>query len=111
MSEEDMQRAKKVLGRAAKQAECQRARYARIRAKAISDLGGVCFYCKGTNNLEIHDIEPVLEGRGQRRGWTTMKRWIELIPQGKMRLVCRDCHVEEEHLGNTNLLKKKKEVV
>jgi len=100
----------KKLKRAKKQAEYQRRRYAEIRAWAINALGGVCFYCGGTQKLEIHDIVPVLEGRGKRKGWNTIKRWITLIPQGKMRLVCSECHVKHEHAGNTNGLKKKKEI-
>jgi len=90
------------------QARYQRARYAWIRAWAIWYLGGECYCCHDTENLEIHDVEPVLEGRGQRRGWTTLKRWMTLIPQGRMLLVCRDCHVNVAHHGNTNELKKVK---
>lgn len=96
------------LGKAKRDADYQRARYAKIRAWALHELGDVCFYCHGTKDLEIHDLEPVFEGRGKRRGWTTLKRWLTLIPQGKMRLVCRECHVEHEHNGNTNELKKVK---
>ena len=97
------------MRRAKQQADYQRDRYARIRAWAIWYLGGECCYCHKTEDLEIHDIEPVLEGRGQRRGWTTLKRWMTLIPQGRMHLVCRDCHVSKGHNGNTNELKKVKQ--
>ena len=99
------------MDRAKKQAECQRRRYAKIRAWAIKELGGVCCHCGGTDNLEIHDIVPVLEGHNQRQGWRTVKRWLVLIPQGKMRLVCRQCHVKHEHGGNTNDLKKVKKMM
>lgn len=98
----------KKLDRAKNQAACQKRRYDEVRARAIAELGGVCFYCQGTENLEIHDIVPILQGRGQRTGWGTMKRWLTLIPQGKMRLCCAECHVKHEHAGNTNELKKLK---
>jgi len=96
------------LEKAKRDAEYQRKRYAKIRAWALQALGGVCCHCGGIENLEIHDIEPVYEGHGKRRGWTTVKRWLTLIPQGKMKLVCRECHVTCEHGGNTNSLKKVK---
>ncbi len=102
----EMERFQKKMNRLKKQAECQARRYADVRAWAVWELGGVCFYCGGTENLEIHDIVPVLEGHGKRRGWTTVKRWLMFIPVGLMRLVCRECHVKHEHNGNTSALKK-----
>jgi hypothetical protein len=96
------------LNRAKKQADYERKRYAEIREWAIAALGGKCVHCGSTENLEIHDIIPVLQGRGYRSGWSTVKRWKVLIPQGKMRLCCRECHVPVEHNGNTNALKKLK---
>lgn len=99
----------KKLDKAAKRADYERRRYAWIRAWALWYLGGKCAYCDRTENLEIHDIEPVLEGRGQRQGWRTIKRWMTLIPQGKCILLCRECHVDLGHHGNTNELKKVKQ--
>lgn len=97
------------MDRAKQDAEYHRRKYAEVRAWAVKALGGKCFYCPATENLEIHDIHPVLEGRGQRRGWTTIIRWRTLIPQGKMRLVCQECHRLHEHRGgNTTYLKKLK---
>ena len=98
----------KAMDKAKRQAAYQRARYAKIRAWAIAELGGKCVHCGSIENLEIHDIVPVYEGRGKRRGWTTLKRWMTLIPQGKMRLTCSKCHVPMEHGGNSNALKKVK---
>ena len=97
----------KKLDRAAGQAAYQRRRYAWIRAWAIWYLGGKCEDCGGTENLEIHDIREVLEGHGKRRGWTTLKRWMTLIPQGGCILLCHECHINGRHGGNTNALKKK----
>lgn len=94
------------LAKSEKKNRLERERYRRIRNWALAELGGKCFYCQGTEELEIHDIVPVYEGHGKRRGGTTLKRWQTLIPQGKMRLVCRECHVDVEHQGNTNGLKK-----
>jgi hypothetical protein len=98
----------KKLAKAKKNAEYERERYARIRAWAIWYLGGKCAHCEGTENLEIHEIEPVLEGRGKRQGWRTLKRWMTLIPQGGCVLLCRECHITLGHHGNTNDLKKVK---
>jgi len=104
----DEERLQKKIDKAKKDADYERKKYARIRAWAIEYLGGKCVHCGSTENLEIHDIEPVLEGRGHRPGWNTVKRWLTLIPQGKMKLVCSNCHVPIEHNGNSNELKKRK---
>jgi len=94
------------LGKSEHKNRVERERYRRIRNWAISELGGECFYCHGKEDLEIHDIEPVYEGHGKRRGGTTIKRWRTLIPLGKMRLACHECHISIEHSNNTNALKK-----
>lgn len=96
------------MDRAKRAADYERKRYARIRAWAIDQLGGKCVHCGSTENLEIHDLVPVLEGRGRRPGWNTVKRWLVLIPQGKMLLTCSKCHGPIDHNGNTNVLKKLK---
>lgn len=91
--------------RAVRHSERQKAYYLRERAWAINELGGKCMHCGRTDNLEIHHKEPKL--RHTTPGGTTIRDWRQLIPQGKMTLSYEDCHVENEHDGNTNSLKKK----
>lgn len=84
-------------------AEIERARYRRIRDWAVKELGGECPHCHRTDHLEIHHKEPKMAHRLP--GNVVIKHWRELIPQGKMKLSCSDCHIEHEHDGNTNSLK------
>jgi len=90
--------------KAIRHAECERERYRLIRGWAVNALGGKCMYCERTDHLEIHHNEPKYAHRLP--GNVVIKHWRELIPQGKMRLSCADCHVEHEHDGNTNTLKR-----
>jgi len=108
---DNLNRLNSKLIEAQKDADRHKKLYWKLRMQVIEYLGGKCACgCSNLSNLDIHHVDPQLERK--RPGGQRMKFWRDILAgKAKAKLCCRDCHVNNEHDGNTNALKLvKKEV-
>ena len=92
-------------------ADSERARYWSIRNAVIAHLGGEC-ECGETDikKLRVHHVKPHLRGGYKSfSGAEILREWKRIIAgEIPAKLCCEECHVNTEHNGNTNELKKEK---
>ena len=75
-----------------KQYELQR--YHKRRLIAINQLGGKCFKCGTTENLEFDHIDPELKDFNIAKLWSYSQEKFELELK-KCQLLCNKCHKEK----------------
>jgi hypothetical protein len=87
---------------------CDKRRYWKVRMEVIKYLGGKCACGESdVSQLEIHHEPPLL--RKRRPGGERIKEWRQIIAGVvPAKLCCHKCHINDEHNGNTNELKKVK---
>ena len=108
---DDLNRLNSKLTEAMKDADRHKKLYWSLRLQVIAYLGGHCDCGESEiSKLDIHHVEPHLEHK--RPGGQRIQFWRDILAgKAKAKLCCRDCHVNNEHDGNTNALKLvKKEV-
>lgn len=101
-------------GKAAKaHAQCEKARYHRLRNAAIEFLGGKCKHSgceeRDPSRLQIHHIHPHQNGGWKRSpGNDKIKFWKAILAGNELgELYCKEHHVSDGHDGNTSNLKKR----
>lgn len=73
----------------------------KIKAKLVAFMGGKCEnpecgYSKCLSALEIHHVDfNEKETESFPRSWKAMRRILKLWKEGKVKLLCANCHREE----------------
>lgn len=80
----------------------------KLRENAIKVLGGKCMMCGDTDSLvlQFHHIEPLFRRNGDshkknNENCTRTKKFRDDAKQGKIELLCANCHIRRHYLGGS----------
>ena len=97
---------RKVRNRYKKQrAKWNRNRRLKVKVRFIKMLGSECEMCGESEpiTLQFHHINPIDKNR--RYYWSNVSEFKKLINEGKIRLLCSNCHFKLEHVDTNEKLK------